>query len=99
MNRFLPYILSLLSFNMFSQEKPKWNVNNPPGQSKDVQFTATEGTWLNLDVSPDGKTIVFDLLGDIYSMPISGSQATCLRSGLAWEVQPRWSPEIGRAHV
>lgn len=93
MNRFLPYILSLLSFNMFSQEKPKWNVNNPPGQSKDVQFTATEGTWLNLDVSPDGKTIVFDLLGDIYSMPISGSQATCLRSGLAWEVQPRWSPD------
>ncbi|MBP6694041.1 MAG: PD40 domain-containing protein [Saprospiraceae bacterium] len=93
MNRFLPYILSLLSFNMFSQEKPKWNVNNPPGQSKDVQFTATEGTWLNLDVSPDGKTIVFDLLGDIYSMPISGGQATCLRSGLAWEVQPRWSPD------
>ena len=64
-----------------------------PGQSKDVQFTATEGTWLNLDVSPDGKTIVFDLLGDIYSMPISGGQATCLRSGLAWEVQPRWSPD------
>ncbi|MBK8547162.1 MAG: PD40 domain-containing protein [Saprospiraceae bacterium] len=58
-----------------------------------MQFTATEGTWLNLDVSPDGKTIVFDLLGDIYSMPISGGQATCLRSGLAWEVQPRWSPD------
>ena len=47
---------------------------------------------MNLDVSPDGKTIVFDLLGDIYKMPISGGKATILRTGLAYEVQPRFSP-------
>jgi hypothetical protein len=56
-------------------------------------FSVTEGTWMNLDVSPDGKTIAFDLLGDIYTMPISGGNATCIRSGLAWEVQPRFSPD------
>jgi imidazolonepropionase-like amidohydrolase/Tol biopolymer transport system component len=74
----------------------KWDVNNPPGAGwnwKDVQFTTDEGTWLNLDVSPDGKTVAFDLLGDIYTMPITGGKATPLRTGIAWEVQPRFSPD------
>lgn len=74
----------------------KWDVNNPPGDGwnwKDVKFTTNEGTWMNLDVSPDGKTIVFDMLGDIYSMPITGGKATPLRQGIAWEVQPRFSPD------
>ncbi|RCH56887.1 amidohydrolase [Mucilaginibacter hurinus] len=48
---------------------------------------------MNLDVSPDGKTIVFDLLGDIYSMPITGGKATILAGGRAFEVQPRFSPD------
>jgi Tol biopolymer transport system component len=78
------------------EEKPtEWNVNNP---YKDWRFntfklTTDEGTWMNLDVSPDGKTIVFDLLGDIYSMPISGGKATVLRAGLAYEIQPKFSPD------
>lgn len=74
----------------------KWDINAPSGAGwnwKDVNFTTDEGTWLNLDLSPDGKTIVFDMLGDIYSMPISGGKATPLRSGIAWEVQPRFSPD------
>jgi imidazolonepropionase-like amidohydrolase/Tol biopolymer transport system component len=56
-------------------------------------FKTTEGTWMNLDISPDGKTIVFDLLGNIYSLPVSGGKATVLRNGSAWEVQPRFSPD------
>src|SRR6195952_4275154 len=71
----------------------KWNVENPPGPSKKVSFTTDEGTWMNLDVSPDGKTIVFDLVGDIYSMPITGGKTTLLAGGKAWEVQPRFSPD------
>jgi imidazolonepropionase-like amidohydrolase/Tol biopolymer transport system component len=88
--------LFLLPASVFSQKKEdkKWDVSNPPGLPlTDVAFTATEGTWMNLDVTPDGKTIAFDLLGDIYTMPIGGGAATCIRSGLAWEVQPRWSPD------
>ncbi|GJM32459.1 MAG: bifunctional TolB-family protein/amidohydrolase [Saprospiraceae bacterium] len=79
---------------LWGQEKKedKWDVNNPPGAHQEVTFSTTEGTWMNLDVSPDGKTIVFDLLGDIYQMPITGGKAKILRSGLAWEVQPRFSP-------
>lgn len=83
----------LLTYSGFSQDKTKWDVNHPPGTSKQVSFTTQEGTWMNLDLSPDGKTLAFDLLGDIYTMPAEGGKATCLRSGLAWEVQPRWSPD------
>ncbi len=71
----------------------KWDVNNPPGPVKEIKFTVNEGTWMNLDVSPDGKEIVFDLLGDIYTMPITGGTAKLLRGGHAFEVQPRYSPD------
>lgn len=84
----------LLSFFcLVAQEKQKWDVNNPEGPHKEVNFTVNEGTWMNLDVSPNGKEIIFDLLGDIYSMPITGGVAKILRQGLAFEVQPRYSPD------
>ncbi|WP_018630556.1 amidohydrolase family protein [Niabella aurantiaca] len=71
----------------------KWDVNNPPGQQyKEVSFSVNEGTWMNLDVSPKGDEVIFDLLGDIYSIPITGGTARVLRQGLAYEVQPRFSP-------
>lgn len=57
------------------------------------EFTATRGTWISLDVSPDGQTIVFDLLGDLYTMPAAGGAATRLTSGLAYDMQPRFSPD------
>jgi Tol biopolymer transport system component len=75
------------------KEKKKWDVNNPGGPSKEVAFTTNEGTWMNVDISPDGKDLVFDLLGDIYVMPATGGEARTLRQGLAMEVQPRFSPD------
>ncbi len=57
------------------------------------EFTATKGTWMSLDVSPDGQTIVFDMLGDIYSMPIGGGKATALVTGMSFDAQPRFSPD------
>jgi Tol biopolymer transport system component len=58
-----------------------------------ARFTTSEGTWISLDVSPDGETLVFDLLGDLYTMPISGGRATRLTSGTAHDMQPRFSPD------
>lgn len=88
---------NLLIINAFAQKKDdkKWDVSNPQGnfEWQDVAFGTNEGTWMNLDVSPDGKTIVFDLLGDIYAMPITGGEAKVLRGGLPFEVQPRFSPD------
>jgi Tol biopolymer transport system component len=58
-----------------------------------ARFTTSKGTWISLDVSPDGQTIVFDLLGDLYTVPIAGGTATRLTSGLAHDMQPRFSPD------
>ena len=77
-------------------EKEKWDVNKPVESFKNVSIETEEGTWMNLDVSPDGKTIVFDMLGDIYSLPIEGGEATLLREGHAFEIQPRFSPDGSR---
>ncbi|HUR64939.1 MAG TPA: amidohydrolase family protein [Chitinophagaceae bacterium] len=83
----------LFSLTVRSQEKKKWDVSNPEGPYKEVSFSTNEGTWMNLDISPDGKEIVFDLLGDIYLMPSAGGEAKVIRGGHAFEVQPRFSPD------
>ncbi|MBA2328647.1 MAG: PD40 domain-containing protein [Flavisolibacter sp.] len=90
---FLAVLAVLVTFFSFGQEKPKWDVANPDSLHKEVSFTLSEGTWMNLDVSPDGKEIVFDLLGDIFIMPVAGGTAKPLRTGLPFEVQPRFSPD------
>jgi Tol biopolymer transport system component/imidazolonepropionase-like amidohydrolase len=58
-----------------------------------LRFTTDEGTWISLDVSPDGERIVFDLLGDLYLLPMSGGQARRLTQGMAFDDMPRWSPD------
>src|SRR5712675_2743341 len=58
-----------------------------------IEFTTDEGTWISLDVSPDGKTIAFELLGDIYTLPIEGGQAKLISGGMAFDSQPRFSPD------
>lgn len=62
-------------------------------QSKSISFDTNEGTWMALDISPDGKTIIFELLGDIYSIPSQGGLANALIDGNAFQSQPRFSPD------
>jgi imidazolonepropionase-like amidohydrolase/Tol biopolymer transport system component len=72
----------------------KWNVEAPRGLTlRKVKLDTDEGTWLNVDVSPDGSRIAFDMLGDIYVMPIGGGTPTRIAEGLSYEQQPRWSPD------
>ena len=98
--RFLtPSIVALAVSSYFSHaaETPtEWQVNAPQGQFQHVDINVQQGTWMNVSVSPDGSTLVFDLLGDIYTMPISGGQATALTQDIAWNMQPVFSPD-GRA--
>ena len=70
-----------------------WNIAEAHGPTRTIEFETDEGTWMAVDVSPDGKTLVFDLLGDIYTMPIDGGAATLLLGGPAYETQPKWSPD------
>ena len=76
-------------------EAKKWDVADPTGPTTALAFDTNEGTWMNVDVSPDGTQVVFDLLGDIYLMPIAGSAAPARRltSGPAFDMQPRFSPD------
>jgi len=92
--KYLVYTLSLLFLiNSLNAQEKKWDIETYQGTTKNFTLSLDEGTWMNLDVSTDGKEIVFDLLGDIYSMPISGGTAKLLSGGIAWDVQPRFSPD------
>ncbi len=90
-------LLTVAAGPLAAQGRP----GGPPGQDKPLplnaartaSFTATEASWMSLDVSPDGQTIVFDLLGDLYTVPISGGKATRLTDGMAFDAQPRFSPD------
>ena len=74
-----------------STELLKEGLPLTPGRT--LSETFTEGSWISLDVSPDGQTIVFDLLGDLYTMPFAGGTATSLTQGMAFDGQPRFSPD------
>jgi Tol biopolymer transport system component/imidazolonepropionase-like amidohydrolase len=79
-----------------AKDDKKWDVSAPLGPTVRLSFDTSEGTWINVDLSPDGRRIVFDILGDLYIMPIDGSgaqPATRLTSGPAFDMQPRFSPD------
>lgn len=95
-SKLVSILILFVLFNAFPQEKEKtWDVSNPEGNWDFTEFklSTNEGTWMNLDVSPNGEHIVFDLLGDIYIMSSNGGNATILREGLPFEIQPRFSPD------
>src|ERR1700680_1065544 len=73
--------------------RAEWDVTDTGQPYKDVTFTVTEGTWMTVDVSPDGKTLVFDLLNNIYSMPAEGGEAKVIHGGPALARSPRFSPD------
>ncbi len=76
-----------------ASKEPPWRVDAPIGPTRTVAFDTDEGTWLHLDVHPDGERIVFSLLGDLYLLPIGGGEAQRITSGPAYDVQPRFSPD------
>ena len=72
-----------------------WDVTHPRGKVRTIDFTTTEGTGMSVDISPDGKWLVFDLLSQIYRVPVAGGDAQCLTqsSGIALNYHPRISPD------
>lgn len=91
----LPALLLAATLSAQAQDAkpPVWNVNAPPGVAKTARIDVKTGTWMSVDVSPDGKTLVFDLLGDLYTLPIAGGEAKALTHSIAWEQQARFSPD------
>ncbi len=78
---------------MAAEEETAWNVAEPPGEWNEIRIDTHETTWSSVDVSPDGTTLLFDMLGNLYTVPIAGGQASELTSGISWDMQPRFSPD------
>ncbi len=76
-----------------SDEKKPETPPLPLKVAETLKFTTNEGTWMSLDVSPDGKWLTFDLLGDIYTLPIEGGTAKKIHGGMSFESQPKFSPD------
>ena len=80
-----------------AEETPeKWSIEEIHGPPLPFEITLEEGTWMSVDVSPDGQTLVFDLLGNLHALLITGGEATAISSGPAYDQQPRFSPDGSR---
>ncbi|MDN4166585.1 amidohydrolase family protein [Cytophagales bacterium LB-30] len=97
----LALALSLSLLTAHAQEASKTDTTSnkkatkelPLEPERSLSLKTTEGTWISLDVRPDGQEIVFDLMGDLYTLPIGGGKATRITEGLAYDVHPRYSPD------
>ena len=93
-------LIAALPTPAVAQDADEWSIEESRAPSTTpLRFTATEGTWISLDVSPDGRHIAFELLGHIYEMPIEGGEARALTSGRSWNSFPRYSPDGTRIAI
>ena len=81
-----------------SSPSGEWDVTLPRGQTRSIDFETSEGTWTSLDVSPDGRWVVFDLLAHVYRIPIGGGEAELLTrdAGVSTNYHPKYSPDGSR---
>ena len=86
----------LVALGFATQALAAWDITDTGQPYDDVKITVNEGTWMSVDVSPDGKTLVFDMLGDLYLMPATGGEAKVLRQGPAYDRNPHFSPDGSR---
>jgi Tol biopolymer transport system component len=89
-------VLSALLLSAPAFPDAAWDIEATGQPYRDVSLAVTEGTWMSLDVSPDGRTILFDLLGDIYSLAAAGGEARLVHGGAAMQRDPRFSPDGSR---
>jgi imidazolonepropionase-like amidohydrolase len=92
------FILAILhpvfAEDIASGSEKTWDVDSAWGPTHAVRIDTDEGSWMS--VSVHGDTIIFDLLGDLWSLPLSGGQATALTHGAGWDSEPRFSPDGSR---
>ena len=98
-------VVAVLAVAVTAPLRARAQVSPPPSQDstksgkpdlgamRTIEFDVAEGTWMSVDVSPDGGTILFDLLGDLYTVPVEGGAATLLMGGRDWDHMPRYSPD------
>jgi tricorn protease len=71
-------------------------AQNPAAQQEIAEAALPEGeaAWLRYPaISPDGSTIVFSHLGDLWTVPSGGGEAVQLTRHPAYDYRPVWSPD------
>ncbi len=86
-------LLAALTLAAQDQKPPAKKPGLPIKPDRKIEFTTDEATWLSLTLTPDGKSIVFELMGDLYTLPIGGGEAKPITSGMAFDSQPSVSPD------
>lgn len=84
---------SIFTIQADTTDSAKTKKDLPLEAARTIPISTSEGTWISVDVSPDGEHIAFDMMGDIYTMPIKGGEATQLTDGMAFDAHPRYSPD------
>jgi Tol biopolymer transport system component len=85
-------LLFVIPFLIFSQAN-KEKKGLPLKAERFFELNTTSGTWMSVDVHPSGDKVIFDLLGDLYEVPISGGNATRITGDLAFDSHPKYSPD------
>jgi Tol biopolymer transport system component len=76
-----------------STKEKKATKGLPLEPGRTYNLNTNEGTWISLDVHPDGQSIAFDLMGDLYTIPITGGKAMPITEGMAYDTHPKFSPD------
>ena len=87
----MKWLIAVLALAGAQAQEEKKEEGLPLEVAETLEFTVDEVTWMSLDVSPGGTTLVFDLLGDLYTLPVTGGEATRIVGGMSFESQPRYS--------
>ena len=94
MKKIILYILLFpLSQFLLAQEDDDSEKALSLKATRSLEIKTDEGTWMSLDVHPNGNKIIFDLLGDIYELPMEGGKAVRVTKGIAFDSQPKYSPD------